>query len=336
MTPDGYAPPARFDGVSFATYRPQTPGQNEALQHARRFTEAVRRRYTGFRLFSWMRADGDLGAGLYLVGPVGTGKTHLLASIYRALHPSVPCAFVHSSQLFRATARPEEYARALATHYRVLLIDEIELDDPAAEVRLIGVLNALRRLGVTVAATSNAEPEKFVSAEFGRDRLERFISEEFRRQYRVVFVGGEDYRQRLDKSGQAWIGPSGASRAAMQRAFDTAQGSKRWITFPNLLRLATDTERTVLAQELAAPDGLFIEGIRITGTDDALRLLRIVDDLYGEPKPPTLYFTAEEPPAQWFTAATAREGLERSIAEKFTRTTSRLTALADVQYVEAA
>ena len=275
-----------------------------------------------------------MGAGLYLVGPVGTGKTHLLASIYRALHPGVPCAFVHSSQLFRATERPEDYARALADRVRVLLIDEVELDDPAAEVRLLGVLKTLRRLGVTVAATSNAEPEKFVSAAFGRDRLERFISEEFRRQYRVVFVGGDDFRQRMSKAGQAWIGPSRATRAAMQRRFDGFEGSKRWLLFPNLLRLATETERTVLARDLAAPDGLFIEGIHVDGTDSALRLLRIVDDLYAEPRPPTLFFTAEEPPAQWFSAADARAGLERSVAEKFTRTTSRMTALATVEYLD--
>lgn len=327
-----FRPPARFDGVSFASYRPQTPGQDEALRRARRFAEAVRRRYRGPRFLRHFRADDGLGAGLYLVGPVGTGKTHLLASIHHALHPGVPSAFVHSSRLFRATERPADYAKALAARFRVLLIDEVELDDPAAEVRLIGVLKTLRRLGVTVAATSNAEPERFVSAAFGRDRLERFISEEFRRQYRVVFVGGEDYRQRLDKAGRAWIGPEAATRAAMQAAFDAAEGAKRWLTFPTLLRLATETERSALARELAAPDHLFIEGIRITGTDDPLRLLRIVDDLYAEPHPPTLYFTAEEPPAQWFTAA-HREGLERGIAEKFTRTTSRLSALAAVEHV---
>ncbi|HYG67987.1 MAG TPA: AFG1/ZapE family ATPase, partial [Anaeromyxobacteraceae bacterium] len=240
------------------------------------------------------------------------------------------CAFVHTGALFRATARPEDYARALAERFEVLLLDEVELDDPAGEVRLLGVLKALRRLGVTVAATSNAEPEKFVSTAFGRDRLERFLSEEFRRQYHVVFVGGEDYRQRLEKPGRAWVGRLEAARATMRATFDAAEGTKRWITFPDLLRLATETERAALARDLSAPDALFIEGIRIRDTDDALRLLRIVDDLYAEPRPPVLYFTAEEPPAQWFTASAQHGALAQGIAEKFKRTTSRLASLAEV------
>src|SRR5690606_10264146 len=134
------------------------------------------------------------------------------------------------------------------------------------------------------------EPERLVWAQFGRGRLERFLSGEFRRQYHVVFVGGEDFRQRMEKPGRAWVGPPAATHAAMQRAFDAAEGRKRWITFANLLRLATETERGALARELAALDALFLEGIRIRTTDDALRLLRIVDDLYAGPHPPVLYF----------------------------------------------
>lgn len=330
---DGYTPPERFEHVSFASYQPQTASQEKALQLSRRFVEKVRRRYGFRRLFRGLRGDDGLGSGLYLVGPVGTGKTHMLASIFHTLHPLIPCAFVHSSQLFRATAKPEDYAKALAADYQLLLIDEVELDDPAAEVRLIGVLKALKRLGVTVAATSNAEPEKFVSAEFGRDRLERFISEEFRRQYHVVFVGGEDFRKRLEKPGKAWIGPSERTTIEMKGLFDSAQGAKQWLPFSELLHMATETERTALAHELGNLDHFFIEDIVIRTTDDALRLLRIVDDLYGQSDPPTLCFTAEEPPAQWFTSANQHGSLERGIAEKFARTTSRLSALAEVVYI---
>lgn len=333
MSAPDFRPAARFHGASFAAYRPQAPSQHAALQAARRFAERVRRRYRRPRWLRRLGPDDGLGAGLYLVGPVGTGKTHLLAALYGALHPGVPCAFVHSSALFRATTRPEDYAKALAERFDVLLLDEVELDDPAGEVRLLGVLKTLRRLGVTVAATSNAEPEKFVSAAFGRDRLERFLSEEFRRQYHVVFVGGEDFRQRLEKPGRAWVGPPDATRAAMQAAFDAASGKKRWLTFANLLRLATEAERGALTRELAALDALFVEAIHVPDSDDALRLLRIVDDLYAEPRPPVLYFTAEAPPGQWFTAEAQRGGLAQGIAEKFVRTTSRLAALAAVEHV---
>lgn len=327
------APPARFAGASFATYRPQNASQAAALADARALTERIRRRYTAPRWQRWLRRDDTLRHGLYLVGPVGTGKTHLLASIHHALHPEVPCAFLASKELFRATELPEAYARRLAARYRVLLLDEVELDDPANEVRLIHVLRTLNRLGVTVAATSNAEPEKFVSAAFGRDRLERFISEEFQRAYHVVFVGGEDFRRRLAKPGRAWIGPRDAAEAALRAHFDAAPEPKRWLEAGELLRLTVETERTRLADALAAAGRLYVAGLAVADADDALRLLRVVDDLYDRPDPPTLFFSAEDPPETWFPPERARGGLERGIAEKFARTVSRLHALCAVEHV---
>ena len=287
------------------------------------------------RLFS--RDDG-LRGGLYLVGPVGTGKTHLLASIWHALvtpdggQSAVPCAYTHSSALFRAQETPEAYADRVAEHARVLCLDEVELDDPAGEVRLIAVLRALRERGVTLAATSNAEPDKFVSSHLGRDRLERFISEEFERQYHVAFVGGDDFRQGLEKEGRAWVGEPAAARGAMRRAFRAAPEPKRWLAFDDLIRLTTDVERTRLARDLGASRALFLDGISVADTDDALRLLRVADDLYGLPDPPTLFFTSAQAPDEWF-AADGRAGLAAAIAEKFARTTSRLTALAAVERV---
>ena len=336
MSDAALAPPDRFDGATFATYRPQNDAQAVALTDAEEFAERVRTRYTGSVLRRWLKSDDTLRSGLYLVGPVGTGKTHLLVSIWRALSPEVPCAFLHSSALFRATEHPEAYAARLAERYRVLLIDEVELDDPANEVRLINVLKALQKLGVTVAATSNAEPEKFLSAQFGRDRLERFISEEFRRTYHVVFVPGEDFRRGLAKPGRAWIGPLDAADAAMRHAYDAAAGSKLWLHRADLLRRTIDTERQALTDELAAPDGLYLADLGVASTDDALRLLRVVDDLYTHPDAPVLHFTAETPPDDWFPDTDDLSGIEASVAEKFERTVSRLHALCAVQRVGAA
>ncbi|MDX1531355.1 MAG: AFG1/ZapE family ATPase [Rhodothermales bacterium] len=335
MSAPDFAPPARFDGATFESYEPQNASQQEALQDARTFAERVRRRYTGPFWRRWF-PDDDLRHGLYLVGPVGTGKTHLLVSIYRAVQPDVPAAFLHSSALFRATAHPEDYARALARRSRLLLLDEVELDDPANEVRLLLVLKTLGTLGVTVAATSNAEPEKFLSAQFGRDRLERFISEEFRQTYHVVFVGGEDYRRRLQKPGKAWIGPADSAAAAMQQQHEQDARPKRWLTRADLLRLTTDVERGRLAADLGGLGSLYLEGLGVDSADDALRLLRVVDDLYGQPQPPVLYFTAERLPERWFPPEAAHAGLEQGVAEKFARTVSRLHALCAIERAGAA
>ena len=131
-------PPARYDDARFAVYRPQTASQAEALQRARAFVRLVRVRYGRPRWFGLGPArETGLRGGIYLVGPVGTGKTHLLAAVYHALNTPVTegalpvaCAYTHSSALFRSAETPDAYADRIAGAARVLCLDEVELDDP--------------------------------------------------------------------------------------------------------------------------------------------------------------------------------------------------------------
>lgn len=327
-------PPPRFEQASFDNYNAQEPSQARALDEARRFTEIARRRqrplYGLRRRFGFTAEDWQ---GLYLVGPVGTGKTHLLAAAYHALHPEVPCTFVHASTLFRSSDHPEAYAREIAGRSQVLCLDELEIDDAANEARLVLVLKTLERLGVMLLASSNVEPGKFLSSQFGTHRFQRFLDEEFRERYHVVVVGGDDYRRGLDKPGRAWIGAPGETRAAMGTAFEQDTGRKRWIGFEELMELATKIEHTRLIGRLTRPDRLYLADLAPDGTDDALRLLRLIDDLYLDPDAPELYFTSARHPDEWLPADAVREGIERGVAEKFTRTSSRLSALCEIERV---
>jgi cell division protein ZapE len=100
------------------------------------------------------------------------------------------------------------------------------------------------------------------------------------------------------------------------------------------LHQATEVAHERLIERLAEADRLAVEGIAITGTDDALRLLRLIDALYTRPDAPALFFTAEAPPEAWFDPD-AHAGLAKGIAEKFTRTVSRLYAMCEVTVVGA-
>ena len=329
--------PERFRDATFESYAPQMPSQAEALRVVQGFVAEQR------RVPSWTeRIKGLLGMGgdgrsrgLYLVGPAGTGKTHLLAATYNALTPEIPCVFLHSSTLFRQTEPPDAFAHRLADEYAVCCLDEVEIDDPANEMRLAGVMKTLAARDVPLVATSNVEPEQYLATQLGDGRVQRFLRREVQESYRVLPVRGGDYRRtrEVQQSGWGWIGAPDATREEMRRVWAEVPGAARWWSFGDLRRAMTETARTDLIDDLVALDCLFIEEVSIENTDDAFRLLRLVDALYLHDHAPTLCFTAEQPPDDWF-APEQRAGIARAVAEKFERTVSRLHALCQVQAAE--
>jgi len=324
--------PERFRDATFESYVPQMPSQAEALRVAQAFV-AERQRDPSWseRLKRLLGLGDDRPQGLYLVGPAGTGKTHLLAATYNALTPEVPCAFLHSSTLFRQTEPPDAFAHRLADEYAVCCLDEVEIDDPANEMRLAGVMKTLAARDVPLVATSNVEPEQYLATQLGDGRIQRFLRTEVREAYRVVPVRGDDYRRtrEVQQLGQGWIGPPVPTRRAMRQVAAEASEEARWWSFDDLRRATTETAHTALIDDLTALDHLFVEDVSIENTDDAFRLLRVVDALYLHDDAPTLYFTAEQPPDDWF-APEQYAGIARAVAEKFGRTVSRLHALCEI------
>ncbi|PSQ77636.1 MAG: cell division protein ZapE [Bacteroidetes bacterium QH_7_62_13] len=330
--------PDRFRTATFEEYEAGTSSQAEALRAAREFVRACRQSPSWTEHLKQLlgRTETSRPNGLYLVGPAGTGKTHLLAAVYNALTPAVSCAFLHSSTLFRQTVPPTAFAHRLADEHAVCCLDEVEIDDPANEMRLVQVLQTLAERGVPLLATSNVTPEQYLSRQFSETRFERFLHREFRADYRIVFVEGPDYRrtQEVEQSGHGWIGPSDQTQRALRRAYEEATGASRWWSFSDLRRATTEIAHPTLIDDLTTLDRLFVADISIANTDDALRLLRVIDALYLNPDAPALHFTAERPPDAWFDPD-AHAGVAQAVAEKFGRTVSRLHALCDIRPVES-
>lgn len=332
-------PPPRFEKARFESYRAETSGQKHALQAARAFAGRMRQRPSLLdRLRRWAGGLLPLQApappcGLYLVGPAGTGKTHLMAATYHHLILEVRCAFLHSSQFFRAPGHPERLAGSLAANgVRALMLDEIELDDAANEARLAHFLRALHEQGIALMATSNARPDEFLSRHVaGGGRHRRFLNDALAGRCQLVFVEGKDLRRSADakRRGRIYVGPAEAARTALRRAFERDTRRAHWLTFDELRRASTEEPHERLMRRLLAPECLYVADVDLGGTDGALRLLRIIDDLYVAPEAPALFFSAEAPPEEWFTAASGN-GLAGGIAEKFARTVSRLRELCAV------
>ena len=330
---DDLSPPDRFRAATFATYEARTPSQAEALRTARWFVEERRRTPSLLeRGRRWLGLETNpLPQGLYLVGPAGTGKTHLLAAMYHALTPEVPSAFLHSSTLFRRTEPPQRFARRLADRYAVCCLDEVEIDDPANEVRLVRWMKTLSAHDVSLLATSNVDPEESLVTHVGGGRIRRFLRTTFRARYRILPVEGADYRRTdaVEQDGHGWIGPPHRTRPRLDRAHADADGPTLWWSFDELRHASTETAHDALIDTLTAADHLFVEDVAISSTDDALRLLRVIDTLYLHEEAPTLYFTADRPPEDWFAPA-AHSGVAAAVADKFERTVSRLHAMCTV------
>ena len=277
--------------------------------------------------------SGRVPRGLYLVGPVGTGKTHLLAAAYHALEPDTPCGFAHSRTLFQQTAPPQEVAAFIARQCTVLCLDEVEIDDPANEARLVHTLQALNDAGVFLLATSNVRPEAFERTNVGTSRFPQFLRNAFGDRYTLHPVQGPDHRREHPEArpGTIWVGSPETTRPRLQQA--VADG---WcLSFDAFRTRSQTTAHEQLVESLIAHKKLGLYDVSIQDTDDALRLLRVVDALYTAPSPPTLYMTSSTPPDDWF-APDQFAGLAQAIAEKFTRTVSRLHAMCTVEHVTEA
>jgi cell division protein ZapE len=311
-------PPPTFTGVSFDNYFPDPaqPSQAAALAACREFGDvAVGRRKGKKRLLG--KRSVLPGAGMYLDGGFGVGKTHLLASLYFALpedpsHPKAFATFGELTQLAGVFGFVE--CIDLLANYVMVCIDEFELDDPGNTVLVSRLLSELVARGVSVAATSNTLPEQLGEG--------RFAAEDFLREINtlaVIFttlrIDGPDYRHRdlppapAPLSGDEVIARAENTDGATLDDFDAL-----------CAHLATMHPSRYLT---------LIEGVRavfLTGVhpvDDqnvALRLVSLTDRLYDAGIPVVASGTKLD-------SIFSDEMLAGGFRKKYLRATSRLIAL---------
>ncbi|NYE94090.1 cell division protein ZapE [Psychromicrobium silvestre] len=327
----GFYPSPRFGEVSFASYRPDPaqPSQAAAVRALETFSSTIGgSEARGLRkLFAAKKPSSR--AGIYLDGGFGVGKTHLLASLWHsAPGPKAFGTFVEYTNLVGALSF-HKTVEALK-QYKLVCIDEFELDDPGDTVLMSRLMRELADAGVKLAATSNTLPGSLGEGRFAAVDFQREI-QVLAEQFDVVRIDGEDYRHRGLPTPPAPLEESQIA-AAVQAEFGSA-GAQRTVAeddFSQLLGHLAGVHPSRYRQLIDGIDGVVWHGVRtITEQSVALRFVVLADRLYDKDVP---ILASGVPFDQLFSA----EMMAGGYLKKYYRAVSRLTALAREAQLQSA
>lgn len=301
--------------------------------------------------------------GLYLVGPVGRGKSLLMDLFFAAVRaPRKRRTHFHRFMqdvharihewrraAHRKTADPiPPLADALAAEAALLCFDEFQVHDIVDAMILGRLFQALFARGVVVVATSNTLPDDLYAEGLQRDSFLPFIALIKRQLDLLVMDGGRDFRRDRVMGMRTWHVPADArADAALDAAF--AALTKGETPRPQTLTVMGRKFRVPLAaggvarfdfealcgSALGAGDYLALAGhfhtlvldgipaLRPENYDRAKRFITLVDALY-EHKVKLIASAAAEPDALY------REGEN---AASFVRTASRLVEMQAADYL---
>ncbi|WP_280402268.1 cell division protein ZapE [Nocardia carnea] len=309
-------PPPMFDEVGFDTYipDPNEPSQAAAVAAGRAFAgkvAAIHKATHKKSLFG--KKKPTQGAGLYLDGGFGVGKTHLLASIFHsAPAPKSFGTFGELTNLVGALGFGNAVERLSANS--VLCIDEFELDDPGDTMLVSRLLTELSASGVSIAATSNTLPGQLGEG--------RFAAQDFLREIKklgaifdTVRVDGPDYRHRdLPPAPE----PSSPEQLAERAA---AAPGATLDDFDALLHHLSTLHPSKYGALIDGVSAVFVSGVHpVTDQAVALRLVVLADRLYDAGTPVTVSGAKLD---QIFSP----EMLDGGYRKKYLRAISRLLAL---------
>ena len=141
--------------------------------------------------------------GCYVHGNVGRGKTMMLNAIFKEIkltkcsyHFIEFMKFIHNELgLVENTKDPIEIiAKRIASKYRVIFIDEFQVED-VSDAMIIGkLLNLLSKMNVFIMLTSNAKIENLYKNGLQREKFIKQIKQLEEDFVVFEFIGDKDYR----------------------------------------------------------------------------------------------------------------------------------------------
>ena len=316
----------------------------------------------------WRTPDpGDVSGvrGLYLWGGVGRGKTRLADLFFDGLtfqdrtrmHFHSFMARIHAD--LRALGEVEEPLDRIADDWagraRLVLLDEIHVNDITDAMLLGGLLTALFRRGVTLVTTSNVPPDRLYRDGLQRARFLPAIAQIKKHTDVVEMSGADDYRLRLMRQEPIYVvgtlGDDGrmdeGTQASMLGHFHRlgpkddpepgqvvingrelpVRGRGRDLAWFDFATLCDTPRSTADFSEIANEfHTVMISGLPVLGKhqdDQARRLVNLVDEFYD--RRVKLVVSAETEAEEIYTG-------ER-LAFEFTRAASRLTEMRTHDYL---
>jgi len=307
----------------------------------------------------WRTPDpGDVSGvrGLYLWGGVGRGKTRLADLFFDGLtfqdrtrmHFHSFMARIHAD--LRALGEVEEPLDRIADDWagraRLVLLDEIHVNDITDAMLLGRLLSAMFARGMTLVTTSNVPPEGLYRDGLQRARFLPAIAQIKRHCTVLQIADGEDHRQRVLSDSALWIveAPSDDERPAAERLdalFDALAGKVELDERPLAvggrdLRVRARVDgllRTDFTALFAEPRStgdyielarrfhtVIVDGIPVMDAhrdDEARRFVNLVDEFYD--RGTRLVASAEAMPDAIYTG--------QRLAFEFERAVSRLTEM---------
>ncbi len=258
--------PKRFGVANFDNFEVDArfPGQDRAIRTIQQLLaepEPTRSRWP------WQRGKVEPSfRGVYLDGPPGIGKTHLLAAAFQtAEQPKLFATFDEFSAA--AGTLGMRRLRQLLGEQRLVCIDEIDLRDPGNIMLLTSLVRAMLEGRPRILATANADPTTMDSGHSYADAFGRELGE-IAGAFEVIKVDGVDWRE---------TGDAGIRRAGK------VPNEERVATFDHsaLMAFLSETHPMYDAAWLDEVDRIRLTRLAPMGdTDEALRFVRFIDRVY--------------------------------------------------------
>jgi cell division protein ZapE len=277
-----FVPPPRFAEKRFDNYHPRHSSQLAAVEKLSGIPGLLARRRPSkrFHFFGRRSAPGE-PRGIYLDGGFGVGKTHLLAALWNQC--ADPKAYLTFDELMYFTGMVGTGAAVEAFRgYRLLAVDEWELDDPGNLKMALAFLRGVVANEVFVAVTSNTLPLELGAGRFSQKDF-RLEVEELAASFEVIRVEGSDYRHRHFEAdpGRGFF----TDPLRLELAAKSATGGVV-VPFRTLLNGLARIHPIRYRDLVRRLEVLLIQDMdRITLLPDALRWVHLIDAVYDRGVP---------------------------------------------------